>query len=361
MMTTKEHPIGTELLSRSSSTDDPKLLSEQAIAPGCTPHRDLASPGAQISAALTALLASLATVRDAPSPAATLERAPRALAESAVFQRVMYSQVRGSTWSPEAVYGVDGQRHVSMQVECYPTDRVEDLQIALTSPLVEAEVVRRRLPALILDADHETRVHRPLVERMRTSEYVVAPVVAGSVVIGLLHADRPADGRPLTAAHRDLLRMFADGVGLSYERALLVERIERQRQYVLDVCDAAAGSVTNKDITSPVPLRTRAAATAQINAPESVSPPRVRHSKPAHAAEGRDSSRLTTLTSREREVLGLLASGATNAQLADQLTVAESTVKSHVKHILHKLGATNRAAAISYYLRETRGVNRSRR
>lgn len=76
-------------------------------------------------------------------------------------------------------------------------------------------------------------------------------------------------------------------------------------------------------------------------------------------SQRRESSRLTILTSREREVLALLASGATNAQLADQLTVAESTVKSHVKHILHKLGASNRAAAISFYLRETRGRSRS--
>nr|HRD14111.1 helix-turn-helix transcriptional regulator [Mycobacterium sp.] len=57
---------------------------------------------------------------------------------------------------------------------------------------------------------------------------------------------------------------------------------------------------------------------------------------------------------REREVLALLASGATNAQLADRLTVAESTVKSHVKHILHKLGTGNRAGAIACYLRESR-------
>jgi DNA-binding CsgD family transcriptional regulator len=64
------------------------------------------------------------------------------------------------------------------------------------------------------------------------------------------------------------------------------------------------------------------------------------------------------LTVREREVLALLASGATNAQLADQLTVAESTVKSHVKHILHKLGAGNRAGAIACYLRETRDDER---
>ncbi|WP_235624113.1 LuxR C-terminal-related transcriptional regulator [Mycolicibacterium goodii] len=359
-MTIEEHPIGTELLIRSSSTAT-MLLSEPASGADRRPNRDLASPGEQISAALDALLAALAEVRRTTSPTAVLEYAPKALAASGVFHRVMLSRVSGSTWFPDVVYEADGQRQPSVVFDGRPGGRIEDLQIPLASPLVEAEVVRRRLPALVLDAEHEARVHRQLLERMQTSEYVVAPITAGSTVIGLLHADRPSDGRPLTVAHRDLLRMFADGVGLSYEQTLLIERIDRQRKYVLDACDAAARSVTSADVTAPKPLRVNTVALPQPEAPESAAPPKICRTSSNPSSERRDSSRLTTLTSREREVLALLASGATNAQLADQLTVAESTVKSHVKHILHKLNAGNRAAAISYYLRETRGENRSRR
>jgi len=49
-------------------------------------------------------------------------------------------------------------------------------------------------------------------------------------------------------------------------------------------------------------------------------------------------------------VLALVAIGATNQQIAEQLVVAESTVKTHVKHILRKLGVSNRAQAISQFL-----------
>jgi LuxR family transcriptional regulator, maltose regulon positive regulatory protein len=53
------------------------------------------------------------------------------------------------------------------------------------------------------------------------------------------------------------------------------------------------------------------------------------------------------LSDRELEVLGLLAAGKSNQQIADELVVVLDTVKKHVGHILGKLGAANRTQAVA--------------
>ena len=57
------------------------------------------------------------------------------------------------------------------------------------------------------------------------------------------------------------------------------------------------------------------------------------------------------LTARELDILTELASGGTDQEIAEKLLVGEGTVKTHVRHILHKLGVRNRTAAIAFALR----------
>ena len=52
------------------------------------------------------------------------------------------------------------------------------------------------------------------------------------------------------------------------------------------------------------------------------------------------------LTSREREVLRLIASGLSNEEIAAQLTVGVSTIKKHINHMFSKLGVDSRTRAI---------------
>jgi LuxR family maltose regulon positive regulatory protein len=53
------------------------------------------------------------------------------------------------------------------------------------------------------------------------------------------------------------------------------------------------------------------------------------------------------LTSRELEVLQMLAAGSSNQAIANQLVVTLDTVKKHVSHVLGKLGAANRTEAVT--------------
>jgi len=55
----------------------------------------------------------------------------------------------------------------------------------------------------------------------------------------------------------------------------------------------------------------------------------------------------SALSSREAEILGLIAAGHSNGQIAQQLFVAEKTVKNHINRIYGKLGAASRSDAIA--------------
>jgi LuxR family transcriptional regulator, regulator of acetate metabolism len=189
----------------------------------------------------------------------------------------------------------------------------------LTSCPPEFEAVQRQLPILVTNAQGRDDVYRPLVHAARSEAYAVAPMVRGNRVIGLLHADRfPVVDRALDVLDRDLLWTFATGLA--------------------DLIDRAAA----RGLKSGSPqIWSEAAGAAEPAAAELAGVP----AGPVSVTSGP----LTLLTSREHEVLRLLAEGAANATIAVRLVISEATVKSHVRHILRKLRAANRTEAVIRY------------
>jgi DNA-binding NarL/FixJ family response regulator len=76
-------------------------------------------------------------------------------------------------------------------------------------------------------------------------------------------------------------------------------------------------------------------------------PPEIAAELAQHAADDE-------LTAREIDVLRLIAAGNANKHIADQLSIGEATVKSHVTNILSKLGANDRSHAVTIALK--RGI-----
>jgi DNA-binding NarL/FixJ family response regulator len=75
---------------------------------------------------------------------------------------------------------------------------------------------------------------------------------------------------------------------------------------------------------------------------------------PEIAAELAEHAGDDALSAREMDVLRLIASGNSNKQIADKLSIGETTVKSHITNILSKLGANDRAHAVTIGLQ--RGI-----
>ena len=57
---------------------------------------------------------------------------------------------------------------------------------------------------------------------------------------------------------------------------------------------------------------------------------------------------LSGLTSREQQILDLIAEGLTNRQISSSLSIIESTVENHIHHIFVKLAISNRAQAVAH-------------
>jgi DNA-binding CsgD family transcriptional regulator len=204
--------------------------------------------------------------------------------------------------------------------------------VPLTDTAPEAQILSRRRPSLVYDTSNAP-VYRPLIVAAGQSRsYVVAPLILGSEVIGFLHTDHHPLPRRVDESDRDVLWAFADGFSHIHERAVLLERLRAQRESVRELFFGAVDRIDEL-------------------CESGVESARMAEDIDTGPGVGRGSGAVE-LTEREAEVFALMATGATNQAIADRLVITEGTVKSHVKHILRKYGAINRAQAIAWSLRD---------
>jgi len=121
-------------------------------------------------------------------------------------------------------------------------------------------------------------------------------------------------------------------------------------QYIIEALRAGASGFLLKDSpTSEVVAAVRAVAAGDAVLSAAVTRQlldQVARRLPAPVARRLDEP--DPLTEREHEVLRMLANGLSNAEIAEALVVSEATVKSHVSHILGKLGLRDRVQAVIY-------------
>ena len=146
---------------------------------------------------------------------------------------------------------------------------------------------------------------------------------------------------------------------LPHQRVLILTTFGLD-EYILDALRAGASGFLLKDApTHEVIAAVRAVAAGDAVLSAAVTRQlldQVARRLPAPITREPDTA--DALTGREQEVLRMLATGLTNAEIAEALTVSEPTVKTHVSHILGKLGLRDRVQAVIYAY-ETGLISRS--
>ena len=184
-------------------------------------------------------------------------------------------------------------------------------------------VAEHRPDAILLD------LHMPALDGIGATRRLAAEHPGVAIVVLTTYADDTSVLEALRAGARSYLTKDADRTDIA--RAL----------------QAAASGLT---VFDPRVHATLLAATSPIGtAPGGTS------AAPGPALTARPPEPPDGLTQREAEILGLIAQGLTNGEIAERLFLSNHTVKTHINRIFAKTGSRDRVAAISYAQRHNIG------
>src|SRR5881227_3907951 len=196
---------------------------------------------------------------------------------------------------------------------------------------------------LVVDDDDGFRSY--IAELLESVGYETRQVASGAGVLPAIAAERPAaillDVQLPGLNGYQLCRELRD----RYGDTLSIIFISGERT---DPLDRAGGLLLGADdfLTKPVdPGELIARVTRLVERPHS------------NGNGARRNGSLDALTQRENEVLGLLAEGLRQEEIAERLVITSKTVATHIQRILGKLEVRSRAQAVSLALREERDVS----
>jgi DNA-binding CsgD family transcriptional regulator len=283
-----------------------------------------------------AIRAALDRLRRLDSSAVMSRRAAAELREACGFTRVMISSARGSRWLPDTMRPTD---HGDPDAAEFARFAQNDNEIPLARLMPETEMVRHRVPVLVPATG--SHAYQPLVQVTRSTSYVAAPIVTSRRVIGFFHADRIGQTSNVSQGDLDSIALFASEFGVLFEHTALSERARQQRtEWETALRAAVDGLGAPRMSLAPMAGLDDTRSDSQVGTKD----------------EGADSRHSQALTERERQVVHLVATGATNQIIAQELVLSVDTVKSHVRNVMRKLHARSRADAVAKYL-QTRGAS----
>jgi DNA-binding NarL/FixJ family response regulator len=161
----------------------------------------------------------------------------------------------------------------------------------------------------------------------------LAAALASKPDVVLLDVNMPVMGGVETV--QSLRRQdFAGGI--------IMLTISRQEEDLLGAITAGADGYLLKNV-EPAELQQ---AIQRVHAGRGVLSPEVTRAVMRAVSPTPDPGAWSGLSQREQEVLRFLAQGLTTAAIAEQLVISKNTVKTHVRHILEKLDASNRTEAV---------------
>lgn len=213
------------------------------------------------------------------------------------YVRSLYSSAEGMQWVAQSAHSTQGPGESRLLLEAGRQDPLRDI-----SDLYEAEMVQERHPILRHGIRKSRRVHPEIIKVTESDSYVASPLVLDGKVRAFVSVDVNAESGTVDQFDLELMGLFTTGAAIALDRI---------------------GALSLHGVGSG------AESAVEAGAPADGVPPQ-------------------GLTRRELEILGLVAEGLSNAAISQRLVISEGTAKTHVKHILRKLGASNRTQAASF-------------